>query len=85
MNEELKPCPFCGGEMEPAVMCYQHPYDQSYMDWLKANGILPPIMTGFNSGYVVRCYHCGAESAERSTKERAAETWNRRANDGKID
>ena len=50
MSEELKPCPFCGGEMKPAVMCYQHPYDQSYMDWLKANGILPPIMTGFNSG-----------------------------------
>lgn len=85
MSEELKSCPFCGGEMEPAVMCYQHPYDQSYMDWLKANGILPPIMTGFNSGYVVRCYHCGAESAERSTKERAAEMWNRRVNDGKTD
>ena len=29
MRKELKPCPFCGGEMEPAVMCYQHPYDQN--------------------------------------------------------
>lgn len=34
MNKELKPCPFWGGEMEPTVMCYQHPYDQT----MKAGG-----------------------------------------------
>lgn len=34
MNKELKPCPFCGGEMEPTVMYYQHPYNQT----MKAGG-----------------------------------------------
>ena len=79
MSKNLKPYPFCGGEMEPEVMCFQHPYSQDYLDWLKENDILPPVMTGFNSGYIVRCYHCGAESSERSTKELAAKMWNRRA------
>lgn len=74
----LKQCPFCGGEMEPEVMCFQHPHDQSYYDWMKEKGILPPIMTGFHSGFVVRCYHCGAQTAERSSKELAAKEWNRR-------
>lgn len=48
---KLEPCPFCGGEMSPTVMCFQHLYDQSYLDWLKENKMLPPVMTGFNSGF----------------------------------
>ena len=76
---KLKPCPFCGGEMSPAVMCFQHPYDQSYLDWLKENKMLPPVMTGFNSGFAVHCYHCGAKTGGRATKQEAAEAWNNRA------
>lgn len=76
---ELKPCPFCGGQMSPPVMCFRHPYDQPYLDWLKANKMLPAIATGFNRGFKARCYHCGAETGAGMTRREAAKKWNRRA------
>lgn len=49
-NEKLKPCPFCGGEMEPTVMCYQHPYDQT----MKAGGGSPLRMHGLSGKRVIK-------------------------------
>ena len=71
---ELKPCPFCGGSMEPIVMCIDKNYYHEYIEWLKANGRI----TDFREGYSVHCYHCGARTSPVPTREEAAEKWNRR-------
>ncbi|SHK38811.1 Restriction alleviation protein Lar [Hathewaya proteolytica DSM 3090] len=74
----LKNCPFCGGKMEPEVMCFQKAYEEDYQKWLNENNKLPSVATGYNTGWIVRCYHCGAKSKEGLTKEEVAEAWNRR-------
>lgn len=78
-GKTLKSCPFCGCTMQPEVMCFQHPYSESYIEWLRKGKMLPPISTGYNEGWIVRCYRCGSEGREGATKDEAARNWNRRA------
>ena len=71
MSEELKPCPFCGGQ---ASLNYER-------------------IPGENKGFwaQVICNGCygrsgGTWAGSYSAAERIeAKSWNRRANDGKID
>ncbi len=73
--DKLLPCPFCGGEMSPIVMCVDKRYTDEDVEMYHKNG----RFTGFND-YIIRCYHCGAISPSGSaTKEQAISAWNRRA------
>ena len=66
MPNELKPCPFCGGE----AMAYEIPAHK--------HGLVGfPDYSG--CGFV-ECQKCSAAIAENSKKEAIA-AWNRRAND----
>jgi len=60
--EELKKCPFCGGEADVCVT----PWD--YENNKPAN----------NHKYVVECKDCLAETDSYTTREEAIEAWERR-------
>ena len=65
MSEELKPCPFCGGEaeMQEIEVCDMSEYGES------------PLI-----GYVVSCSNCCISfDGYFSSKEAAAEQWNNRS------
>lgn len=68
MNEELKPCPFCGGKAELA--CDNTCGNKGSFNW---------VIISF-----VRCINCGAVgqkfeiNRKYSSDEKAIEAWNRR-------
>lgn len=67
MNEELIPCPFCGGEAR------FHDCIELENDTLK----------GIYGGKVgVHCGVCGVATQPYESKKDAVETWNRRVNNG---
>lgn len=67
--EELKPCPFCGGEAT------FHEYTAAAIENARRNGLVVPAMA--------ECGRCGAmvsfDDGRYPTRERLAEAWNRRA------
>ena len=66
---ELKPCPFCGGNAEEAS--------------LKRKKLFASMRFPYNTHYVyIRCNICGATSKLCWTVENAIEAWNRRYGGG---
>ena len=68
---KLKPCLFCGGkEIQFLISGHFQPWGSKGMDlWYRCS-----------------CYTCGNELSDGSkTMKEAAEAWNRRAYDGKVD
>lgn len=77
MREELKPCPFCGGEA--VIKAVNKSYGLTI--WCQC-----PKCGVRTEGY---CHNTNNEDATidniENCKNRALEQWNRRANDGKTD
>lgn len=68
MNE-LKQCPFCGGDAEKR--------------YIKRKKLFVSMRFPYNTHYVyVKCKVCGATSRVYVTIENAIEAWNRRAENG---
>lgn len=66
--DELKPCPFCGGEASFKKHSFYYDKERSFSD----------------NTYGISCNNCFAESYQfYQTKEKAIEAWNRRVEDGK--
>lgn len=72
MNE-LKPCPFCGGEVE----LYEYESDQTIYD----SDTLGYVDTEYRIVYGVGCPECGCIIADKTSIQKAREAWNRRTND----
>ena len=62
LAKDLKPCPFCGGEMRtfPGVMIFEE-------SW-----------RGMSTSHYIRCIHCSAQGPSVATLEWAAAAWNGR-------
>lgn len=73
MTEKLKPCPFCGGELESTTLCIEQEHNEDFVQWL-SQGRLGPV----SNDYRVYCYHCGSHGPAWITKEKAIECWNER-------
>ena len=71
--EELKPCPFCGGEatLERSSTIF---IGQVYSDRYKE-----PIASQ-NHGFSVRCNKCGCQTCWWHKEKEAIEAWNKRSN-----
>ena len=66
--DDLKPCPFCGGEARPNSVQYARDSEIAKLN-------------GRADFYGVNCVSCGADTRGllgASTPEQAAERWNRR-------
>ena len=64
---ELKPCPFCGGEVGKPYYCNS----------------LESFRTRTSDGcYIIACHGCRVGMSKHTT-EAVIESWNRRAEDGK--
>lgn len=72
MQNELKPCPFCGGK-----------YTVNLSDCSECSPCVdePPCDCCNWVKHLIVCNGCGAASGMYDTKEEAIEAWNRRAND----
>lgn len=70
MSEELKPCPFCGGQSYIEII---PPHTHS--EWLKKELPDLPDCEGFAYAW---CRECSA-SVPANNKEEAIKAWNRRA------
>ena len=77
MNEKLKPCPFCGTNLQefPKVMCVHRAYNEDYLKWLHEN----KKFVGSDRDYQVSCIKCGSTGARGVTEAIAIMNWNRRA------
>lgn len=64
MEQELKPCPFCGGESDGVVR-------------VPFIGVERVPFIGVE-GYEVTCSRCCAQTGYYTTKEEAIEAWNAR-------
>jgi Lar family restriction alleviation protein len=69
MPADLKPCPFCGFNVES---------EESYKDPVKPDS----GMFLDETIYVIACPDCGAGVAPGSTLEEAVQNWNKRAGQG---
>lgn len=66
MNEELKPCPFCGSSSAPKIYSANDADDEdNYPDQYQ-------VVCDFNNG------GCGSASGYRGTEEEAVVLWNTR-------
>lgn len=77
MNKKLKPCPFCGTNLQefPKVMCVHRAYNEDYLKWLHEN----KKFVGSDRDYQVSCIKCGSTGARGVTEAIAIMNWNRRA------
>ena len=77
MPEKLKPCPFCGTNLQefPKVMCVHRAYNEDYLKWLHEN----KKFVGSDRDYQVSCIKCGSTGARGATEVIAISNWNRRA------
>lgn len=77
MCDELKPCPFCGTELEdyPQIMTVHKAHSEEYLKELDEN----KTIRGSDGYFVVECPRCGAVGARKITAGHAIEAWNRRA------
>lgn len=76
MSEELKPCPFCGTDLNqfPDVMTVKPVHSEEYLlAKLRAKKII-----GSDAGYNVFCVQCGCLGARGMDKDEAVNKWNRR-------
>lgn len=74
MSDNLKPCPFCGGDAHAATTRYSRPLDDA--TWLDG--------TPITQAFFVSCVQCGSctnVSVGRQTKAEAAAAWNTRADE----
>lgn len=76
MNDELKPCPFCGGKADT-------------YDYEAEHDIYDPITLGYvdtehYTKYGVACFDCECMIAEKSSIKEAVNIWNTRAKDGEC-
>lgn len=71
MENELKPCPFCGGT---AHLDFAHGSRQTYAD---KNGLAAstPVL------YMVFCENCSVRTIPCESTKIARDIWNRRVND----
>lgn len=79
---ELKPCPFCGSNLNdfPQVMTVPPVRTEEYLiAKLEHKKII-----GSDAGYNVSCIKCGALGARGMSREEAINNWNRRADNGKL-
>ena len=78
MSEELKPCPFCGGEGKIKAASKEH---IGFTIWCECKNCHAQT-----SGYCpdMKKEDTVIENID-SCRNKAVEAWNRRANDGKID
>lgn len=67
-EEELKPCPFCGGEAKTYCVGTEVEYTGSFTDSV--------------THHLVICTKCDANTGNYDTEEKAIERWNRRADNG---
>lgn len=65
MEEELKPCPFCGGTNTEVLNLLEEEPELEEIGYTERN-------------WHVRCNSCYALGGCRRTREEAIETWNRR-------
>lgn len=75
--EELKPCPFCGGEAEYYTYEQEHDlYDSNTLGFLE---------TYETTEHCVGCEECLAMVGPFATKKQAIKSWNTRAYEEKND
>lgn len=76
MNENLKPCPFCGTDLEdyPRVMTVHKARSEEYLKALLEH----KLFQGSDAYFVVECGRCGSTGKREITAEKAIEAWNRR-------
>lgn len=67
--EQLKPCPFCGGQ---AVIAYAHGCNAPYINARGLSARTIPL-------YVIQCLDCMAKTQQYERIEDAVIAWNRRA------
>lgn len=67
---ELKPCPFCGGNAE----VYEYESEQTIYD----ADTLGFVDTEYCTKHGVGCPECGCIIAEKTSKQKAIDAWNRR-------
>ncbi len=83
MNDELKPCPFCGG-----VEHIKPDFDEVFFDTKHLDDYFDEENATWTGFYVI-CNDleggCGASSGYEHTEEEAIAAWNRRANDLQSD
>lgn len=76
MNEELKPCPFCGKSVAECKTCAEaellDELNEIYPEWNKKFC----VVCNFNKG------GCGSSTGAHDTPEDAIKAWNRRTNNG---
>ena len=88
---ELKPCPFCGGEIS-LVLCDDEGnlHDEAYRERPYSGlGFMLHNAHEENQGCPIASYECDGGILGGvyiyDTEEQAIEAWNRRVNDGKDD
>lgn len=72
MPNELKPCPFCGGEAKFRDSLIITPEIDENDAYVGAD-------ISDDRPYWIECINCHATSGEYDTEEKAIEAWNRRA------
>lgn len=75
MNEELKPCPFCGGVNLTADNVAKIEYHDTFHQDYERDSKCYEVCCNFNRG------GCGASSGIRKSLDEAINAWNRRVND----
>lgn len=70
MSNELKSCPFCGGEAE----VYEYEAEHNIYD----GHTLGYVDTVYYIKYGCACHECGSMIAEKTSKQKVIEAWNRR-------
>jgi Lar family restriction alleviation protein len=73
MANELRPCPFCGGEAE----AYSYEAERDIFD----SRSLGYVDTEYYDMWGCWCKACEAMIPEKRSEAEAIEAWNRRAND----
>ncbi len=83
MSEELKPCPFCGGKAKfRPITSSIHGANRGFLFRIECSGCGATLPKQYELEYIFT--ELGGLKAVVDERETAIKSWNRRANDGKV-